>query len=54
MIRRERLFAEVDGSLVVFLIGMPPFALGKVGTLSTAAGGLHSAEARLRASGTQP
>ena len=33
-------------------VNMPAFGLGKVGTLSAAVGGLQSAEARLKASGT--
>ena len=35
-------------------VNMPPFALGKVGVLSEASGGLQLAEARLRASETKP
>jgi hypothetical protein len=34
-------------------VNMPAFGLGKVGTLSAAAGGLQSAEARLKASETR-
>ena len=33
-------------------VNMPPFGLGKVGTVAAAGGGMYSAEARLRA--TQP
>jgi len=33
-------------------VNMPAFGFGKVGTLSAASGGLQSAEARLRASGS--
>ena len=33
-------------------VSMPAFGLGKMGTLSAATGGLQSAEARLKASGT--
>lgn len=35
-------------------VNMPPFGLGKVGTLSAASAGLQSADARLKASETQP
>jgi hypothetical protein len=35
-------------------VNMPPFGLGKVGNLVPVSVGLQSAEARLRASGTQP
>jgi Domain of unknown function (DUF4188) len=34
-------------------VNMPPFGLGKIGTLSVASAGLQSAEARLKASGRQ-
>jgi hypothetical protein len=40
------------GSYENIYVNMPAFGLGKVGTLSAAAGGLQSAEARLKASGT--
>jgi len=35
-------------------VNMPPFGLGRVGTLLPASGGLQSAAARLRARGTAP
>ena len=42
------------GSYENVYVNMPPFALGRVGALSEAAGGLQSAEARLHASEAKP
>jgi len=41
------------GSYENIYVNMPPFGLGTVGKLSNASAGLQSAEARLKASGTQ-
>ena len=44
-------YVVAPGGYENIYVNMPAFGLGKVGSLSAAAGGLQSAEARLKASG---
>jgi len=46
-------YVVAPGAYENVYVNMPPFGLGAVGTLSTVAGGLQTAQARLLASGTQ-